>query len=108
MIRNLLQPKVMYPSGHARNTSADLKKILQHKNRMPLGVQLMLAWDASITTVLNLLPSCCRYTHTHNLYTHPRLGDIVFPQRSTVDQFVSRALEESHRGMGIRPRILTN
>ena len=24
----------MYPSGHARNTSADLKKILQHKNRM--------------------------------------------------------------------------
>merc|ERR1712154_622386 len=25
---------VMYPSGHARNTSADLKKILQHKNRM--------------------------------------------------------------------------
>merc|ERR1719362_243859 len=25
---------VMYPSGHARNTSADLKTILQHKNRM--------------------------------------------------------------------------
>uniref|UniRef100_A0A6T1H4M9 Uncharacterized protein n=2 Tax=Alexandrium monilatum TaxID=311494 RepID=A0A6T1H4M9_9DINO len=25
---------VMYPSGHARNTSADLKRILQHKNRM--------------------------------------------------------------------------
>mmetsp|Transcript_13343 Transcript_13343/g.31330 ORF Transcript_13343/g.31330 Transcript_13343/m.31330 type:complete len:566 (+) Transcript_13343:34-1731(+) len=25
---------VMYPSGHARNTTADLKKILQHKNRM--------------------------------------------------------------------------
>merc|ERR1711972_1005700 len=25
---------VMYPSGHARNTSADLKKILDHKNRM--------------------------------------------------------------------------
>lgn len=43
---------VMYPSGHARNTSADLKKILQHKNRM--------------------------------------LGDIVFPERSTVDNFVSR------------------
>jgi len=43
---------VMYPSGHARNTSADLKKILQHKNRM--------------------------------------LGDIVFPERSTVDSFVSR------------------
>lgn len=25
---------VMYPSGHARNTSADLKKILAHKNRL--------------------------------------------------------------------------
>merc|ERR1712217_801059 len=25
---------VMYPSGHARNTSADLKTILQHKNHM--------------------------------------------------------------------------
>merc|ERR1712190_699263 len=25
---------VMYPSGHARNTSADLRKILEHKNRM--------------------------------------------------------------------------
>merc|ERR1719373_547194 len=25
---------VMYPSGHARNTSADLRKILAHKNRM--------------------------------------------------------------------------
>merc|ERR1719377_25984 len=25
---------VMYPSGHARNTSADLKKILAHKNKM--------------------------------------------------------------------------
>jgi len=25
---------VMYPSGHARNTAADLKKILEHKNRM--------------------------------------------------------------------------
>jgi len=25
---------VMYPSGHARNTSADLRKILQHKNRL--------------------------------------------------------------------------
>merc|ERR1712113_1022852 len=25
---------VMYPSGHARNTSADLKQILAHKNRM--------------------------------------------------------------------------
>merc|ERR1719335_265518 len=25
---------VMYPSGHARNTSADLKKILAHKNEM--------------------------------------------------------------------------
>jgi len=25
---------VMYPSGHARNTTADLKKILQHKNHM--------------------------------------------------------------------------
>jgi len=25
---------VMYPSGHARNTSADLKKILEYKNRM--------------------------------------------------------------------------
>merc|ERR1719482_1339350 len=25
---------VMYPSGHARNTSADLKKILAHKNQM--------------------------------------------------------------------------
>ncbi|CAK9114143.1 unnamed protein product [Durusdinium trenchii] len=43
---------VMYPSGHARNTTADLKQILQHKNRL--------------------------------------LGDIVFPDRSTVDQFVNR------------------
>merc|ERR1719428_2134641 len=25
---------VMYPPGHARNTTADLKKILAHKNRM--------------------------------------------------------------------------
>merc|ERR1711972_1133121 len=25
---------VMYPSGHARNTSADLRAILAHKNRM--------------------------------------------------------------------------
>merc|ERR1711964_904971 len=25
---------VMYPSGHARNTAADLKQILAHKNRM--------------------------------------------------------------------------
>merc|ERR1712190_231940 len=25
---------VMYPSGHARNTTADLKAILQHKNHM--------------------------------------------------------------------------
>merc|ERR1719191_2340297 len=25
---------VMYPSGHARNTSADLKAILNHKNSM--------------------------------------------------------------------------
>merc|ERR1712032_1477767 len=25
---------VMYPSGHARNTSADLKRILDHKNKM--------------------------------------------------------------------------
>merc|ERR1719445_1204251 len=25
---------VMYPSGHARNTSADLKKILEHKYKM--------------------------------------------------------------------------
>merc|ERR1719384_1865221 len=43
---------VMYPSGHARNTSADLKTILQHKNRM--------------------------------------LGDIVFADRATVDNFVGR------------------
>ncbi|CAJ1365415.1 unnamed protein product [Effrenium voratum] len=43
---------VMYPSGHARNTTADLKKILHHKNRM--------------------------------------LGDIVFTERGTVDQFVTR------------------
>merc|ERR1712203_1156049 len=26
--------EVMYPSGHARNTSADLRKILAHKNRL--------------------------------------------------------------------------
>merc|ERR1712060_851195 len=25
---------VMYPSGHARNTAADLRRILAHKNRM--------------------------------------------------------------------------
>merc|ERR1719375_1867969 len=43
---------VMYPSGHARNTSADLKGILAHKNNM--------------------------------------LGDIVFPERSKVEGFVSR------------------
>jgi len=41
---------VMYPSGHARNTTADLKAILAHKNRM--------------------------------------LGDIVFPDRATVDAYV--------------------
>ncbi|CAE7306206.1 prpD1 [Symbiodinium necroappetens] len=54
--------QVMYPSGHARNTSADLKKILQHKNRM--------------------------------------LGDIVFPERSTVDNFVSRALADECKNHG--------
>lgn len=43
---------VMYPSGHARNTTADLKAILAHKNRM--------------------------------------LGDIVFPDRATVDSYVGR------------------
>jgi len=43
---------VMFPSGHARNTSADLKTILQHKNRL--------------------------------------LGDIVFQDRATVDDFVGR------------------
>merc|ERR1711972_1183292 len=26
--------EVMYPSGHARNTTADLRSILEHKNRM--------------------------------------------------------------------------
>lgn len=41
---------VMYPSGHARNTTADLRNILAHKNRM--------------------------------------LGDIVFEDRRTVDNFV--------------------
>merc|ERR1712151_705403 len=45
---------VMYPSGHARNPSADLKKILQYKNRLR--------------------------------------GDIVFPERATVDDFVGRLL----------------
>lgn len=33
--QDLLQ--VMYPSGHARNTTADLKQILQHKNRLLLA-----------------------------------------------------------------------
>merc|ERR1719291_407047 len=40
---------VMYPSGHARNTSADLASILEHKNRL--------------------------------------LGDLVFADRSTTDNF---------------------
>merc|ERR1719436_298854 len=43
---------VMYPSGHARNTTANLRQILDHKNRM--------------------------------------LGDIVFPERETVNTFVGR------------------
>merc|ERR1719491_1711704 len=43
---------VMYPSGHARNTAADLKTILQYKNRL--------------------------------------LGDIVFADRATTDNFVAR------------------
>merc|ERR1711972_72123 len=32
--KQLSSGMVMYPSGHARNTSADLRKILAHKNRM--------------------------------------------------------------------------
>jgi len=43
---------VMYPSGHARNTAADLKTILQYKGRL--------------------------------------LGDIVFADRATTDNFVGR------------------
>merc|ERR1711994_538406 len=46
---------VMYPSGHARNTSANLKQILAHKNRM--------------------------------------LGNIVFSNQGTVDDYVKKLTE---------------
>lgn len=32
--RTISSGLVLYPSGHARNTTADLKRILEHKNRM--------------------------------------------------------------------------
>ena len=41
--------QVMYPSGHARNATADLKKILQHKNRLQpskngIAIGLQVTW----------------------------------------------------------------
>merc|ERR1712060_141487 len=44
---------VMYPSGHARNTTADLKRILQHKNRM-LG-DIVYADSSTVDSFVNRL-----------------------------------------------------
>merc|ERR1719436_933907 len=45
---------VMYPSGHARNTTADLKKILAHKNKL-LGALATKDVNAMLAKLGNLI-----------------------------------------------------